>query len=91
MTPTFFISFLAYEYQKKRRKLFFFWQKLLQISSIEEDKLQFCTFLLPVTYSKFFVLFYHFLKKKHHNIIAVPYCALITDSSVADPVQGRAG
>jgi hypothetical protein len=25
-------------------------QKLLQVSSIEEDKLQFCTLLLPVTF-----------------------------------------
>jgi hypothetical protein len=27
-----------------------FCQKLLQVSSIEEDKLQFCTLLLPVTF-----------------------------------------
>jgi hypothetical protein len=29
------------------------YQKLLQVSSIEEDKLQFCTLLLPVTFLHF--------------------------------------
>ncbi len=62
----FFISFLTYEYQKNAefyadfksveiiwKKVYLekvIWQKLVQVSSIEEAKLQFCTLLLPGTF-----------------------------------------
>ncbi len=66
MTPKFYISFLTYEYQNKRKILGWFQirgnnlkkvniekvicQKLSQFSNIEEDKFQFCTLLLPLTF-----------------------------------------
>ncbi len=66
MTPKFFYFFFNIWVSKKRRILCWFqirWnnlkkvylekvfcQKLVQVSSIEEDKLQFCTLLLPVTF-----------------------------------------
>jgi hypothetical protein len=66
MTPKFFISFLTYEYKKNEelytdfkirgnilKKVYLekvICQKLFQVSSIEEDKLQFCKLHLPVTF-----------------------------------------
>ncbi len=55
----FLISFLTYEYQKNAefyadlKKVYLekvICQKLVQVSSIEEYKLQLCTLLLPVTF-----------------------------------------
>ncbi len=73
MTPKFFYFFLTYEYQKKAEfyadfksmeiiKVYLekvICQKLVQVSSIEEYKLQFCTLLLPVTFllANFFAIF----------------------------------
>ena len=65
MTPNFFISFLTYEYKKRRILRWFqirgnnlkkeylekvIFQKLVQVSSMEEAILQFCKLLLPVTF-----------------------------------------
>jgi hypothetical protein len=77
MTPNFFYFFFNIWVSKKRRILRWFqihgnnlkkaylekviWQKLVQVSCIEEYKLQFCTLLLLVTF--FQLIFYIFLNR----------------------------